>query len=126
MNDAAIEAATKVIADHIKALNARDEAGLLRTLHFPHHRLSGTVLKTWETGADYFADFKARAGVEWSHSAGVVNKVLGGSEAKVHLDVGITRYRADGSVIKSFHSLWIISERNGHWAAAFRSSFAGD
>ena len=40
-----IEAAKAVMAQHITALNARDEDALLQTLHFPHHRL-GTLMPT--------------------------------------------------------------------------------
>ena len=71
-----IEAAKAVMAQHITALNARDEDALLQTLHFPRHHLSGADLKTWPDGAAYFADFKTRAGSEWGYSEAEVVKVL--------------------------------------------------
>lgn len=36
-----------VLDDDIAALNARDEAALVATLHFPHYRLSGGRMKVW-------------------------------------------------------------------------------
>jgi hypothetical protein len=44
----AAAAATVVLDDHFAALNARDEAALIATLHFPHYRLSGGVMRIWE------------------------------------------------------------------------------
>jgi hypothetical protein len=39
--------------------------------------------------------------------------------------VQFTRYRADNSVIGRYRSLWIVTKRDGAWAVAARSSFAG-
>ena len=58
----AIDAANRVMAAHIAALNAGDERALAATLHFPHYRLSGGHLKTWNNPDEYLADFHARAG----------------------------------------------------------------
>jgi hypothetical protein len=43
----------------------------------------------------------------------------------VHFDVQFTRYRADDSAIGSYRSLYIVTRREGKWAIAVRSSFAG-
>jgi len=42
----------------------------------------------------------------------------------VHLDVTFTRYRADGSALGQFRSLWVVARLGGRWAAQLRSSFA--
>ena len=68
MSETAISAAREVMTRHINALNAHDETALASTLHFPHVRLSGTALKTWDTPESYFADFRARAGDSWNRS----------------------------------------------------------
>ena len=39
-----------------------------------------------------------------------------GTPDKVHLDVQLTRYRADNSAIGSYRSLWIVSKLDGRWA----------
>jgi len=122
--EAAIAAAREVMAAHIKALNAGDEAALAATLHFPHYRLSGHRLTTWEGPQTYLADFHARAGDGWHHSAWDALDVIAAEPDKVHLDVRFTRYREDGSVLGRFRSLWVLARIDGVWAAQLRSSFA--
>ena len=120
----AVKAAMAVLDDHIAALNARDEAALVATLHFPHFRLTGGRMKVWERPDSYLEDFYARAGKDWHHSAWDFRNVISAGPDKVHLDVQFTRYRSDNSAIGSFRSLWIVSRLNGRWAAQARSSFA--
>ena len=116
--------ALAVLDRHMAALNARDAAALADTLHFPHYRLTQGRLQSWETPATYHADFLARAGEGWHRSAWDGRQVLAASADKVHLDVQFTRYRADGSAMGSFRSLWVVSKLDGRWAAQLRSSFA--
>jgi len=120
----AIAAAHRVMDAHIRALNSRDQAAIAATLHFPHVRLSGTSLKIWETEETYFADFLARAGGDWHHSGFEDIRLVRAAPDKVHLDAEIRRFAADGRLITSFRSLWVITHENGHWAARMRSSFA--
>jgi len=118
------EAALGVMDAHIAALNAHDEAALARTLHFPHMRLSGSNLKTWESPDSYFKDFRSRAGSDWASSEFADIQVLQADATKVHLDAQINRYDAHARQISSFRSLWIRTFEQGRWAAKFRSSFA--
>jgi hypothetical protein len=122
--DEAVTQARQVMNAHFAALNARDEAALAATLHFPHYRLSGGSLKTWPASDSYFSDFEARAGDGWHRSELDVVDVIAAESDKVHLDVRFTRYRADNSVMGKFRSLWVIAKLNGRWAAQLRSSFA--
>lgn len=124
MNNIAVTSALDVLDRHITALNAHDGEKLAATLHFPHFRLSGTSLKTWDTPQHYFADFLQRAGSDWRYSRFADIKVLQASETKVHLDAEIQRYRADNTLITQFRSLWVIVRIDNVWAAKFRSSFA--
>ena len=123
-HDASIQAALTVMQAHIDALNTFDETALAATLHFPHSRLSGAQLKTWESPDSYFADFRARAGADWFRSTFEDIRVVQASDDKVHLDAQINRYDGDAKIITTFRSLWIITLENGRWAAKFRSSFA--
>lgn len=120
----AVAAALGVLDRHMSALNARDDVALARTLHFPHYRLSGAGMRIWESPERYFADFRARAGGDWHHSAWDFRKVIAASTEKVHLDVQFTRYRADNSAIASYRSIWVVTRIGGKWAAELRSSFA--
>jgi hypothetical protein len=121
---AATAAAIAVLDAHVAALNARDEKALAATLHFPHFRLSGGKMKVWETPDTYLADFYARAGADWDHTAWDHRNVVAAASDKVHLDVQFTRYRADDTPIGTFRALWIVAKLEGRWAAQARSSFA--
>ena len=72
----------------------------------------------------YLDDFHARAGKEWHHSAWDFRNPISASADKVHLDVQFTRYRADGSVLGRYRSIWVVSCLAQRWAAQLRSSFA--
>ncbi len=124
MMKAATEQGLLLMEAHINALNKRDAKAIAATLHFPHHRLSGTTWKTWQTAEHYFEDFLNRAGTHWKRSSFDNIKVVDSSANKVHLDVEVRRYDASDAVITSFRSLWVIIEIDGVWAAKVRSSFA--
>lgn len=119
-----IAIARAVMAAHLIALNARDAGALAVTMHFPHYRLSGGVMRVWETPDTYLSDFHKRASDAWHHTCWDSIDVLMASVDKVHLDVRFTRFRADDSVLAHHRSLWVISELGGVWAAQLRSSFA--
>ena len=123
-HDDAIAQAIAVMERHMAALNASDQAGMTAELHFPHYRLSQGRLQTWSGPDSYLADFLARAGEGWHHSAWDFRRPIAASHDKVHLDVQFTRYRADGSPLGTFRSIWVIAKLNGRWGAQLRSSFA--
>jgi hypothetical protein len=123
-HDEAVAAGMALLDRHLGALNARDAAALAETLHFPHYRLAGIRMQVWETSTTYFDDFRARAGGDWHHTQWDFRNVVAASEDKVHFDLQFTRYRADGSALSTYRSLWVISRINNRWAAQLRSSFA--
>lgn len=123
-NQVAIDAAMAVMAKHIAGLNARDNDAIAESLHFPHYRLASGRMQVWETKDSYLADFYARAGEGWSHSAWDSLDVLSAADDKVHLDVRFTRFDQTGEPLGHFRSLWVITRNDGRWAATLRSSFA--
>lgn len=120
----AIDAAMAVLEAHFEALNARDEAAINATLHFPHYRLSRGRLQTWAGPGSYLADFRARTTDDWHHSTLDRRDVVAAGFDKVHVNVQFTRWREDDSVIGEYRSLWVVSSLDGRWAAQLRSSFA--
>lgn len=120
----AVAGAMAALDAHMAALNARDEAALAATLHFPHYRLTGGRMKVWDRPDSYFADFRQRAGDEWHRSAWDFRRVIAAGPDKVHVDLQFTRYRADGTPLGHYRSLWVMSRLDGRWAAQVRSSFA--
>jgi len=121
----AIAAARAVLHEHMAALNAQDEGRLVATLHFPHYRLTQGRVQTWDGPEGYLAGFRQRAGGEWARSSWDFITIVAAGPEKVHCDVSFTRFRADGSILGVYRSLWVIARLNARWAAQFRSSFAG-
>ena len=119
---ATIATARAVIDRHFAALNAGDAAALTATLHFPHYRLAGGRMQVWERPDGYLDGF--HAGGEWHHSTLDVCDPIAASADKVHFDVEFTRWRADGSSLGRYRSIWVIARLDGRWAAQLRSSFA--
>jgi len=124
VNKQAVRSAYKVMENHLNALNALNEDALAETLHFPHYRLVGPKLDCWPSKETYFADFRTRAGENWARTEWGSIDVQRESPDKVHLAVCINRFDNENQLIADFDSLWVITFKDGKWAAQFRSSFA--
>jgi hypothetical protein len=122
--ESAAAAALAVMDRHLHALNGLRENDLADTLHFPHFRLVGTTLDCWPSAETYLTDFRARAGADWARTAWQAIDVHSESADKVHLAVRINRFDINDQLTADFDSLWIITFKDGKWAAQFRSSFA--
>jgi hypothetical protein len=119
-------AAMKVLDAFMTAFNTRDVAAFEKVLHFPHYRIASgkvSVLQDPRTLPDLFDRFVA-AMPSWDHSAWEKREVIHSGPAKVHIDTRFTRYQADGSVLASYDSLYIVTKQNGRWGVVARSSFA--
>jgi hypothetical protein len=120
----AIAAATKVLDDFMAAFNARDLAAWEKTFNFPSVRLASNTLTIIEPGFHQPGMFDHGALKDWHHSAWERRRVIHSGPDKVHFDTRFTRYRADGSVIGGFDSIYVVTCENGHWGVKARSSYA--
>jgi hypothetical protein len=122
------EKAVLAAMSFMDAFNAADAKTARECLNYPHARVgAGGVLVINETAddqmpGDFFNIFRERTG--WSHSCWDLREVIQSSESKVHLKVTFSRYRADGSLIGTYPSIWVMTDQNGHWGIKMRSSFA--
>lgn len=120
--------AMKVTDEFMLAFNARDEDAWLDTHHFPHFRLAKGALKVTDRDNHlapfFFPLFRATTLFRWHHSAWDRRNVVHVSDNKVHLATRPSRYERDGSLIRSFDSLYIITRQDGKWGVKGRSSFA--
>ena len=123
-NAAAVVAATKCLDDFMTAFNARDLAAFESTFNFPSVRLASNTLVVIEPGYHKPEMFSRGALKEWHHSAWERHAVIHAGPDKVHFDTRFTRYRADGSVIGGFDSIYVVTRENGHWGIKARSSYA--
>jgi len=121
---AALEAAQACLDAFMAAFNARDLAAWEATFNFPSIRLASGGLVMIERGYHTTAMFDSGPLSDWDHSAWERRNVVHAGPDKVHFDTRFTRYRADGSVIGGFDSLYVVTCENGHWGVKARSSFA--
>jgi hypothetical protein len=119
-----IAAAMKVLDDFMTAFNARDVEAFEATFNFPSVRLASNTLRMIEKGDHKPGMFETGALAEWDHSAWERRDVIHSGTDKVHVDTRFTRYRADGSVIGGFDSVYVVTCQDGHWGVKIRSSYA--
>jgi hypothetical protein len=117
--------AMKLLDDYMSAWNRKDLAAWERTFHFPHYRLaSGRMNVLDRPGMQDASRVWAAAGSDWHHSKWDRRRIIHASGDKVHVDTKFSRYRADGSKIGSFESLYILTREDGRWGVKLRSSYA--
>jgi hypothetical protein len=125
VSDEAVAAAMATLDRFMAALNARHEAAVNDALNFPHVRIASGRVTTWETPGSYrLADFLGRAGDGWHESRWDERTVIHAGPDKVHFAVQFSRWRADGSLIGRYTSIWIVTRVDGKWGVQARSSFA--
>ena len=123
-DEAAVAAAQQVLDEFMAAFNARDIAAFEATFNFPSIRLASNRLVTINRGDMHPGMLSIGALAEWHHSAWERRDVIHAGPEKVHVDTRFTRYRADGSVLGSFDSIYVLTCEDGHWGVKIRSSFA--
>ncbi len=103
---------------YLAALNARDSVAIRDAFNFPHTRVGASGnLARYERPEDYrFEHFYAHTGPDgWDHTEWDHTAVVYATEGKAHVAVNFSRYRADGSRIRRYFSLYIVTCRDGHW-----------
>lgn len=120
-----IAGAMKCLDDFLVAFNGRDIAAWEKTFHFPSVRLASNALVIIDKPGWHPPDTFTRGALkEWHHSAWERREVIHAGEDKVHIDTCFARYRADGSLIGRFDSIYIVTREDGRWGVKARSSFA--
>jgi hypothetical protein len=119
-----VDAAMACLDAFMTAFNARDVKAFETTFNFPSVRLASGKLAIIEPGYHHPGMFDQGALKDWHHSAWERREIIHAGEDKVHIDTCFTRYRADGSVIGGFDSIYVVTKEDGHWGVKARSSFA--
>jgi hypothetical protein len=123
----AVQRARAAMDGFMAAFNARDAQAIRsRWYHFPHVRFHSGKVTVMKTPADYHNlvwDSQAQS-QGWARSAWDDVDLVDAGPDKVHFRVRFTRYRADGSAIASYRSLYIVTSVDGRWAIQGRSSWA--
>lgn len=125
--DIAIAEARAVMDGFMVAFNAQDAEALRTTwFHFPHVRLHSGQVTVMATPADFRSAVWGRTGQAegWARTAWDYVEPVDSGPDKVHFRVQFTRFRADGSAIGSYRSLYIVTKLDGRWGIQARSSWA--
>ena len=125
-NKLAIENAMQVLDSFMTSFNARNMEEWSETLNYPHVRFAGSKVTVWDTNEEYSAIdiFERLASTGWHHSAWLSRKVILVSENKVHISTIFQRYDENNNPLKKYQSLYIVTNKDGHWGVQARSSLA--
>ena len=126
-NEAAIANARAALDGFMDAFNREDADAIReRWFHFPHVRFHSGKVTVLATPSDYHNLVWARGGQSagWGRSAWDYQEVIDAGPEKVHFRVQFTRYRADGTPIGSYRSLYIVTLQDARWGITARSSWA--
>ena len=115
----------RLLDEYMSAWNRKDMVAWERTFHFPHYRLaSGKMNVLDRAGLQDAGRVWTSVGSDWHHSRWDRRRIIHSSTDKAHVDTKFTRCRADGSVIGSYESLYIVTKEEGRWGVKMRSSYA--
>ena len=120
-------AAMKALEEYMAAFNSRDEKAWAATLNYPHVRIAGGEVKLWKTPEEYCAEFDFDAFAKkynWDHSKWDKREIVQQGPGKVHVCVTFSRYNAKGEKLETYDSLYIVTNKDGHWGTLARSSYA--
>ena len=116
----------EVLDTWMDAFNRLDIIAWEKTFHFPHYRLASGNMRILNKPGEQDVERirKNLTARGWHHSAWDRRNIVHASASKVHVDTQFTRYRADGTVIASYESLYVLTYEAGRWGIKLRSSFA--
>ena len=119
-------AVLKSLDDYMNTFNARDLSGWEATYHFPHYRLANGKMVVLEKAGlrNWEGVFGALAKTGWHHSKWDHRNIIQASDTKVHVDTQFSRYKADGTKLGVYESLYVVTKENGRWGVKLRSSYA--
>jgi hypothetical protein len=129
-----------VLDRYMDALNALDLEAHVATYHFPHYRHASGKIVVWQDANEAMPilsvpEVQRRRALrqalepDWDRSLWVERTVVQAHERKVHVATRFVRLRQDGSVIRSFDSLYVLTlepdvDGRSRWGIKGRSSFA--
>jgi hypothetical protein len=120
------EMALATLDRFMAAFNNQNIKAWAETLHYPHVRFASGQVMIYDSAAT-FQDrsvFPALQAAGWHHSLWTKRTITLSSDTKVHIDTEFERQNADNQTIGRYRSLYIVTERDGHWGIQARSSLA--
>jgi len=123
--DEATAACMATLERFMAALNAYDAGAMDAAMHFPHVRIAGGKVTVYDKAGSNPMDLfdKLRKEDHWARSEWNERKIVQRNDTKVHMVLTYTRYRADGSTLGVYESLYVLTFKEGRWGIQARSSF---
>lgn len=120
----AYKPAYDVTDEFMRTFNTKDAEAWGKTFHFPSVRIASGNVRIINGPQDLENGFATLGAQGWDRSAWAKREVVQCGPEKAHMLTTFVRYRADGSEMSRFNSLYIVEFKNGRWALTARSSFA--
>lgn len=115
--------AYQVTDEFMRTFNSKNPEAWAAVFHFPSVRIASGQVRIINSAADLdpFGNLEASG---WHHSDWAKREIVQCDAKKAHMLTTFVRYRADGSVLSQFDSLYIVEFKNNRWGLTARSSFA--
>ncbi len=113
--------------EFMEAFNDRDMTVWAATLHYPHVRFASGEVRIWPDAESFASEspFEALAATGWDRSRWASREVRLVDADKAHIETVFERLDADGAVVWTFPSLYIVTrDEHGNWGVQARSSLA--
>lgn len=125
--EAAVASAMATLDAFMAAFNDRDMTAWAATLNYPHVRFASGTVRVWDDAASFAAEspFEALAATGWDRSRWASREVRLMDPDKIHIETVFERLNAQGEVLWTFPSLYIVTRGEaGKWGVQARSSLA--
>ena len=125
-DEKAIAGAMNAMDEFLLAFNDKDASRWAASLNYPHVRFASGTVTVWND-AEKFADtdaFEMLAKTGWDHSHWLTREVVLVSAGKVHIAAVFQRFNDKNEAIGTYESLYIVTNKAGHWGTQARSSLA--
>ena len=122
----AVLLAMGTLDEYMLGFNKKDLEAVSVTLNYPHVRFASGNVVIFKS-AKAFIDrkiYKTLAESGWDHSGWLSRDVVLSSSDKVHIATAFRRYNKFNEAIGTYESLYIVTQKNGHWGIQARSSLA--
>ncbi len=116
--------AYQVTDDFMRTFNTKDAVQYGAVFHFPSVRIASGNVTIINGPQDLESGFTRLGEQGWDRSDWAKRQVVQCGPTKAHMLTTFVRYRADGSVLSQFDSLYIVEFKNNRWGLTARSSFA--
>lgn len=122
----AISLAMGTLDEFMLGFNKKDLEAVSVTLNYPHVRFASGNVVIFKSAKSFIDQkiYKTLTDSGWDHSRWLSRDVVLSSPDKVHIATAFRRYNKFNEAIGTYESLYIVTQKNGHWGIQARSSLA--